>query len=184
MTKQLFSLLLLLGGLTALNSASAQIKLNINLGAQPKWGPVGYDKVDYYYMPEHDVYYDVARKQFVYSNGSEWVFDSKLPAKYGNVNLYNTYKAVVNEPRPYLHDDVYREKYAKNKSWKGERQIIIRDSKDDRYFKGDPNHPGNNGRRLGQYKNGNKGNHDDDDDDDKDDKNKGYKVKHKSKHKD
>ncbi len=170
MKKQMLGFVFLFSGLTALNTASAQIKVNVNLGAQPTWGPVGYDRVDYYYLPDHDVYYNVPRKEFVYYKGKEWFFAPTLPASYGNVNLYNTYKVVVNESRPYLRNDVYKVKYAKYKGWKGERQLIIRDSKDERYFKGDPNHPGNNGKHLGQYKNGNNGNNG---------KNKGNKGKDK-----
>ena len=38
-------------------NASAQIKMNVNIGSQPTWGPTGYDHVDYYYMPDVDMYY-------------------------------------------------------------------------------------------------------------------------------
>jgi hypothetical protein len=78
-----------------------------------------------------------------------------LPARYNGYNIYNTYKVVVNEPRPYLRADVYRTKYAKYKGH-GPKQIIIRDSHDNRYKN---NGPGNSGHwDNGNGKNKGKGN--------------------------
>ena len=39
--------------------ASAQVKVgvNINIGSQPEWGPRGYDYVEYYYLPDIEMYY-------------------------------------------------------------------------------------------------------------------------------
>lgn len=56
MKKVLLLLLISLGYLSQ-ESAHAQIRINanINIGNQPLWGPVGYDYVDYYYMPDIDV---------------------------------------------------------------------------------------------------------------------------------
>lgn len=133
--------------------SGAQINVNINIGSQPAWGPEGYDYVDYYYMPDMDVYYNVPKRQFVYPEGNNWVFGSRLPARYNNYNIYNTYKVVVNEPRPYLHHDVYKVKYAK---FKGQKQVVIRDSHDNRYKN---NGPGNSGHKdNGNGKNKGKGN--------------------------
>lgn len=62
-----------------------------------------------------------------------------LPTIY-HINLYSTYKVVINQPRPYLQHNVYKVKYAKYK--KGYKQAVIRDSKDSKYFvvKGHPSH--------------------------------------------
>lgn len=104
---------------TAANQASAQLRVNvnINIGNQPEWGPSGYDYVDYYYMPDIEVYYNVPSRQFVYFNDGHWVFVSSLPVRYGNYNLYNGYKVVINEPRPYLQHTTYKIKYAGYKGW-------------------------------------------------------------------
>lgn len=75
------------------------------------------------------------------------MFAASLPTRYGNINLYTVPKIVINEPRPYLRADVYRVKY---KGWKGPKQIVIRDSDDDRYR----NHPG---RAVGHSKGNGKG---------------------------
>lgn len=67
MKKALLLLLISFGYLSQQN-ADAQIRINanINIGNQPLWGPVGYDYVDYYYMPDIDVYYHVPQRQFIY----------------------------------------------------------------------------------------------------------------------
>jgi hypothetical protein len=123
--------------------ADAQLKVNVNLnlGKQPVWGPTGYDQANYYYLPDIDCYYDINKSQFIYNSGNRWVFANQLPPQYRKFDLYNGYKVVVNEPRPYLHADVYRNKYRSNKA-PHERQMAIRDSKEEKYYqvKGHPMH--------------------------------------------
>ena len=125
--------LVLAGSITGVSAkAQVRVNINVNIGSQPVWGPVGYDHVDYYYMPDIDAYYYVPSQQFIYLNAGRWIFAASLPSRYHGYNLYSGYKVVVNEPRPYLHADVYRVKYAKYKNCKT-RQVIIRDSKDPKY---------------------------------------------------
>jgi hypothetical protein len=120
--------------------ADAQISVSINIGTQPAWGPTGYDHVDYYYLPDIDCYYYVSGNQFIYLSGGQWIRSASLPSQYGNYDLYNGYKVVVNQPKPYLHDNIYR---TKDVSYKGRRgQAIIRDSHDAKYKSN--NRPGNN----------------------------------------
>jgi hypothetical protein len=112
-------------------AAKAQVSFSINIGSQPEWGPIGYDHADYYYMPDIDTYYDVPAHQYVYLENNSWVHRASLPARYSNYNVYNGYKAVVNERNPWVRDNVYRAKYA---GYKGRgNQPIIRDSRDARY---------------------------------------------------
>ncbi|WP_316803423.1 hypothetical protein [Pedobacter nototheniae] len=125
--------------LFSLNSVKAQLNINVNIGSQPLWGPTGYDHVDYYYLPDVESYYYVPKKQFVYLNGNDWVFANNLPSRYGNYDLYNGYKVVINSPKPYLNfknDKVKYEKYRGN----GKKQVIIRDSREEKYYvvKGHP----------------------------------------------
>ena len=123
-------------------------QININLSAQPSWGPVGYDRVDYYYLPDVDAYYSVPKRQFIYEDGNKWVFANALPARYSGYDLYKGHKVVINDPNPYLHPEIYREKYGKYKNGRGPSQVIIRDSHDERYK--------NNGPRIGGHEdNGN-----------------------------
>ena len=123
-------------------SAHAQVRVSvgINIGSQPVWGPVGYSHVEYYYMPDIDVYYYVPRRQYVYLERGSWLFSTSLPYRYNNYNIYSGYKVVINEPAPYRNAQLYRTRYA---SYKGNRsQQTIRDSRDSRYYqiKGHPEH--------------------------------------------
>ena len=151
--KKLFILMGIAIGLLTTQSADAQIRVNanINIGNQPAWGPVGYDRVDYYYMPDIDVYYSVPDRRYIYLDGGKWIFASNLPGRHRGYNLYAGPKIVINEPKPYLRADVYRAKY---KGWKGPKQIVIRDSDDDKYR----NHPGKGNNGRGNSKGNGKGN--------------------------
>ena len=114
------------------SNVSGQIGVSINVNLQPQWGPTEYDYVDYYYMPEYDLYYYAPQRQFIYLKGNNWVTVNSLPYQYRHVNLYNTYKVVINEPRPYLKHKYYANHY-KGYKHQHSQQILIRDSKDPRY---------------------------------------------------
>lgn len=133
---------LLFGIVISSQKAQAQVRvgLNINVGSQPVWGPVGYDYAEYYYLPDIDVYYNVPRRQFVYFSNNQWVFAGALPPRYRGYDLYSGYKVVLNEPRPYLHADIYRSRYA---PYRGRHdQVIIRNSHDSRFHHDNGNHYG------------------------------------------
>lgn len=125
--------------------ADAQVKVNVNvnIGAQPVWGPVGYDYVDYYYLPDIEAYYYVPRKQFIYISNGKWIFAYGLPPAFRTYDLYRGYKVVINRPRAYLYHDVYKVKYKRYKGNNGQK--IIRYSDDPRYYvvKGHPKYNGN-----------------------------------------
>jgi hypothetical protein len=124
-------------------TAQAQVHVSVNIGAQPLWGPVGYDYVEYYYMPAYGVYYYVPRHQWVYLDGPTWRFASALPPRFGPVDYYSTYKVVINEPKAYLHYKEHKVKYVG-----GGHQELIRDSRDAKYtvIKGHPAYGG--GHRM------------------------------------
>ncbi len=111
--------------------AKSQVSVHINIGRQPVWGPVGYDYVDYYYLPDLDVYYDVPRGLFVYYDYGRWNFAASLPARYGRYDLYHSYKVVINDRDPWLRNSYYHSHY---RSYRGRYQPVIRDSRDNRYF--------------------------------------------------
>jgi hypothetical protein len=141
------------------SAASAQ-QLSINIGIQPIWGPVGYDHVEYYYLPDIDAFYYVPQHQFIYQDGGQWRRATNLPSRYGNYDLYNSHKVVVNDRTPYRHAQDYRARYGAFKG--GHDQQPIRDSRETKYF-ANKNHP-EHGKwiqqnRQGQGDNGNgKGN--------------------------
>ena len=160
--KKLISALALITSSAIFTSATAQVHVNINIGTQPVWGPVGYDYAEYYYLPDIDAYYDVPQRQFIYLEGRNWRFANALPPMYGNFDLYRSYKVVINEPRPYLHHEVYYKKYYGYRGRRG--QPFIRESDEERYWqiKEHPQHGkwkqngGNNGKGHGNgHGNGN-----------------------------
>lgn len=135
--KHFFITLLIVTGMTSFRSV-AQVSLNVNVGSQPLWGPVGYDHVDYYYLPDVESYYDVPKKQFIYMDNGKRIFSRTLPSRYSGYNLYNGYKVVVNSRDAYRNFDHDRVRYAKYKKVKGQK--VIRYSDDPRYYviKGHP----------------------------------------------
>lgn len=111
--------------------AQIHLSLGLNISNQPEWGPVGYDHADFYYMPDIGVYYNVANHRYIYFDQGRWIHSPVLPARYNNFDLYHSYKVVINEQRPWLHDQQYRVRYAQ---YRGRHdQVVIRDSRDVKY---------------------------------------------------
>lgn len=123
--KNIFYLTLIVLGVGFAQPSEAQVRVNVNIGSQPLWGPVGYDFVRYYYMPEIDVYYNVSNRKYTYYQGNRWVTKSKLPGRYKKFDLYRTYKVVMNDRDPWHRHGNHRNqygRYAKNYS-----QVVHRD---------------------------------------------------------
>ena len=157
--RKLVLILGLLVGTGLYQSSHAQVNVSMNIGNQPLWGPTGYNYVNYYYLPDLDIYYNVPQQQWVYFDGGRWITTSVLPPRYNSYDLYRMHKVVINDNQPYLRNAVYRKQYA---SFKGRfDQQAIRDSRDSKYY-GINNHPmhnqaaGNN-QRIGQRPNGGPG---------------------------
>ena len=145
--KKIFLFLTIVAGSIICTPALAQVRVNINIGSQPVWGPVGYDHVDYYYLPDIETYYYVPARQFVYFNNGRWIYSSSLPYRYRNYDLNRGYKVVINQPRPYQNFSMHRAEYSRYRNYGG-RQMIIRNSNDPRYYlvKGHPRYYRNRGR--------------------------------------
>lgn len=130
-------------------TTQAQAKLQVNIGNQPGWGPTGYDHVDFYYLPELNCYYDVMRGQFIIPTNNGWIYSNYVPSRYRGIDLFRTYKVVVNNPRPYQYNASHIRQYARYKN--DHTQVVIRNSREYKYYQsaGHPNHnqwKGNNGR--------------------------------------
>ncbi|MBA4317654.1 MAG: hypothetical protein C0412_04570 [Flavobacterium sp.] len=143
----------------ASSSINAQISVNVNLGLQPSWGPVGYSSVDYYYIPDVQSYYDVRTTQFIYLSNGAWIRSSRLPNQYRNYDLNRGYKVVLNDyhgSRPYDNYRNDRVKYYKGYKGKPQQSLGYRNHKSDNHgnYKSNGNH-GNNGKSNNH---GNKGN--------------------------
>ncbi len=140
----------------ASNSINAQISVNVNIGAQPSWGPVGYSSVDYYYIPDVQSYYDVRATQFIYLNNGAWIRSSRLPAQYRGYDLNRGYKVVLNDyhgSRPYDNYRNHKVKYYKGYKGKPQQSLGYRNNGNGNH--GNYNKNGNHGNSKGH---GNKGN--------------------------
>ncbi len=148
-------LLLLILAVFLSNTADAQfrVNLNFNIDRQPIWGPAGYDHAEYYYLPDIGVYYNISEQRYYYNERGRWIGRSSLPPRYRGFDLYNSYKVVINERNPYRNDNKYREQYS---SFKGRHdQQVIRDAREERYYR-NPNHPEHgNWVKQQQHDNGN-----------------------------
>ena len=134
MKNSLLTALLLFSIFSAKNAdAQLRVNLNVNIGSQPNWGPVGYDHVDYYYLPEIEAYYDVPSHQYIYFENNGWVRRAYLPERYRNYDMYHSYKVVINERAPWERNNAYRTRY--NGYGNRRDQIVIRDSRDEKYAK-------------------------------------------------
>ncbi len=132
--KKLLSCFFLAAACLLYHPASAQVKVNlsVNIGSQPVWGPPGYDHAEFYYLPEYDVYYDVPHRRYIYWEGNKRISAAALPPRFHNVDLYKTYKVVLNEPKPYLHHSDHLKQYAQYRD--RHDQPVIRDSHEEKYW--------------------------------------------------
>jgi hypothetical protein len=137
MKKLIYLLVIVTSGLLC-ETTFAQVSFRVNISSQPIWGPVGYDHVDYYYLPDIDAYYYVPRHKYVYMENGNWITRSNLPPRHRDYDMYNARKVVVNEPKPYLHHQDFKARYGSSDD--RSNQPSIRDSHEPRYFE-NKNHP-------------------------------------------
>lgn len=130
--KKIFYLSFLLLSLCTLNSG-AQEKSRNNIAAQPLWGPTGYNHVDYYYLPDLEMYYSVTEKQFIYQKNGSWQRSASLPETAGNYDLFSGYKVVINRPDPYTNYRAHKVRYS-NYAGQKNRQTAIANSNNPKYF--------------------------------------------------
>ena len=116
---------------SAYTMQAQRVSVNINIGSQPAWGPVGYDYVDYYYMPDIDCYYSVNQGLFFYMNAGRWVGVRYLPYAYKNYDFYTMYKVVLVGHDPWMCNNRHRREYARYRGYR--TQPVIRYSRDVRY---------------------------------------------------
>lgn len=110
----------------------AQVSFRVNISSQPIWGPVGYGHVEYYFIPDIDVYYYVPTHSYYYMENGRWLNRTSLPGRYRNFDLYKARKIVINEPKPYMHHNDYKKRFASSKVHYN--QQLIRDSHESKYF--------------------------------------------------
>lgn len=150
-------------------TTQAQVSVNVNIGAPPAWGPVGYSNVDFYYIPDIQVYYDIPHAQFIYFGNGTWVRSRYLPRQYRDYDLYRGYKVVLNDYHgrtPYVYYKNHKAKYYKG--YKGKPQKSIGYRNDNRHdnknnyndYRGNDNNKHNSGNdNHGNGKGNGKGKH-------------------------
>jgi hypothetical protein len=138
MKKFILFVALIVSVLFSAQPIGAQVRVHVNIGLQPLWGPTGYDYVDYYYIPDIDAYYDVPHASYVYFDDGRWITARELPPRYRDFDLYRAHKVVINEPSPWLRHEHYRDMYS---GYRGRHdQEFIRDSHEEKYWE-NPGHP-------------------------------------------
>ncbi len=108
------------------SAMQAQVAVNVKIGVPPPWGPVGFNEVHYYYLPDVEAYYDVPSSMFIYYDGRAWVHRADLPRRYRNYDLYGGYKVVMKDYRgntPYNDFKEHKRKYGRG--YRGEAQRTI-----------------------------------------------------------
>lgn len=98
----------------SISNANAQVSVNINLGTPPIWAPADRVAVQYYYLPDIDVYYDVPQQQYIYVSNRNWIRSNSLPSRYRNYNLRGGHVVYLNDYRgnsPYMYHKNHRVKY-------------------------------------------------------------------------
>jgi hypothetical protein len=105
------------------NVGTPNVNANVSIGKPPVWGPVGYDEVEYYYLPDIEVYYDIRQTQYIYYGSGKWIRSRYLPSRCRNYDLYHGYKVVLTDYHghsPYTHFHTHKVKYYKG--YKGKPQ--------------------------------------------------------------
>lgn len=109
-----------------MSALQAQVSVKVKVGVPPPWGPVGYNEVHYYYLPDVEAYYDVPSSMFIYNEGGVWVHRTYLPSRYKNYDLYGGYKVVMKDYHghtPYTEFKEHKMRYGRG--YHGEPQRTI-----------------------------------------------------------
>ncbi|WP_181954752.1 hypothetical protein [Chitinophaga lutea] len=128
--KRFLILVSLIAVAAAFKPAAAQVRVSVNIGMQPAWGPSGYDYAEYYYLPEMDMYYYIPAREYIYFHRGRWVRTRYVPVHYRHYDFYRTYKVVINDRDPFRYHDRYRTRYAAYRYRYD--QPVLRDVRDNR----------------------------------------------------
>lgn len=123
----------------------------------PPWAPAhGYRaKTRHIYFPDHNIYFDLQKKVYIYINGGNWSVGVSLPSTFGTINLgkstqieleyYGNYPQFYNKE----HKVKYKSKQKHNSSKKSNPKVVF-ESENGNNGKG----KGNNGKGKGNNGNG------------------------------
>jgi hypothetical protein len=163
------------------NTANAQIRIHLGINLFPHHiyvrsavvvqpAPVVYtddapadynNDDDYYYLPDVNAYYNVSQQCYYYNDGDNWISAAYLPGEYRNYDWRNARRYEVRASRPYMHNDLYMNRYhGANYNW-GRRDDHFKagyaDHFNDGGFRRDDQHFDNRGGYGQHFDNRNQG---------------------------
>lgn len=78
------------------------------LASPPPWAPAhGYRaKTRYVYFPQQNFYFDLKTNNYIYLNGSSWLFSVSVPTIFGSINLATTRQVELDyySEKPYVYN--------------------------------------------------------------------------------
>lgn len=96
------------------SNAGAQGPVKMHPNSPPQWGPEGYSGIQFYYLPDMEIYYDVYAATFICRRMGVWVHRKNLPYRYRNYDLYSGYKVVLinyHGKTPYMYFNDHQRAY-------------------------------------------------------------------------
>jgi hypothetical protein len=111
--------------LVASLSGQAQVSVSVNIGTPPVWAPAAPVTVEYYYLPDIQVYYDVPARTYIYFGNGAWRRSRFLPSRYRGYNLaqgHTIYLSDYHGRTPYAYYKEHKIKYKGNSDWKKNQQ--------------------------------------------------------------
>lgn len=96
------------------NMKAQRVGIGVNI-TLPYWAPQydNIDRVQYYYLPDIESYYDVRNQEFVYLHDGNWLFSPQLPPYYSWYNFDNPFVVMLDYSvvQPWMHHNFYVEHY-------------------------------------------------------------------------
>jgi hypothetical protein len=114
----------------------------------PVYTDVNYDdQDDYYYLPDVNAYYNVNEQCYYYFDGNNWIAADYLPGEYREFDWRAARRYEIHASRPYLHNDVYFNRYRGNVdvAYNRDRFKDGFDNRDNHYANRGPQHFDNTG---------------------------------------
>jgi len=109
------------------NTANAQFRVHLGINLFPNrvvlapradvpvYADADYNaNDDYYYLPDVDAYYNINQQCYYYFDGDNWISAAFLPGEYHDFDWRNARRYEVREPRPYLRNNFYMNRYRGN----------------------------------------------------------------------
>jgi hypothetical protein len=147
--KKLFIVLVSIAFFVTANT-NAQVSVNVNFGTPPVWAPADRVEVQYYYLPEIDVYYDVPQRQYIYLSKSKWIRSGNLPSRYSYYKLRGGNIVYLTDYRgnsPYAFHKNHRIKYYH--PVKKEKIIVVKHNENNEHHN-NGNHKGKGKKKHGR----------------------------------